>query len=1128
MNQYDRLIIGHVYEDPIGTYRAASFILDIDRGSISYRRYSIRGKHAEVRTAYLPCDEALKRFGEDITNTDAHYAYIDDRILPKETAALRPQIKEQRTNIPRAANGGLKSSSSYRPNPDHPLYHWETKLSLIFKDLIERKDKRNPNQHIPVYALEHGLPTDEITQLTNDVVRSFQKDGLDFNTPRLPWIVAASEIGLTFDGLRYWEFFTQTTKGCGATTPQRNDLRDAFEWFSDKYRGAEPPGIKREGAWAYGKGIISWPVTHSILPLRFQVQLWEALCKAFDTHRQFSELNNDPVVVANLISDEHERLSPNPERFCDFARDNYLVGELAIAFMHNDPESPSEIINNISFSRIVRHLRDNIPDFDRNRSLQMAKAQDLRVAQKGVMRRRIRTNYDTIGSEIPENIDAIIEQQLAEATREQLAEHQRSLRTELEPHISLNLSNRGWIPLLHVPEMSELLHIAINETDAIKKSQVKLAGVATPLSMNDLLGSPQTRPLIHWPTESTPLIELTGNAHMTNTIVNDFLRYEAPWSKMLFRILRSGTEAHPVTNMLLKPGETYILVSSTQISDNNLPQATVLCDSCFAYSIDLSSQTEHQQLSEIVAIYGMIIQQKIEIGPAGLFYDESADNRFDCPLGEPIVMSLKTTLPMDSITIWEAEYPQTNLVVTEFVGDNHCLFTINPDSIGISTYVIEIHQNTETEKLSFQINSRDPKELSVVALPNLYPTELKTSPLHPSLENLWESDLVLELLGTDAITATADLNLYREDENIPHTFSLLEPVRLPMSPAEWETLWETLKTSSGIRQIYDRSDRGVLSFDVGEHGYHSLDLKRSTPNWRWYLTYSETEPALELVGPDETDNTLRVYYASFEDPTNFHAKPRSHYEEPQNQLEPGIYIATWEQTKLASVVIGRQVNATGKNFLDLKNALAIPDFQVTKPENVPQIRDHIKAIRYWDEAAWDTPISNNWRQEIINALRTGLNDVILGNQWVSLESSFHNANSQAKRWSTLAQLNIFLKKASAASPLPSSDPLSGNQADQPTSDYSMNPYEILNKFDQKVTGNRHWSGINTGNYLKLVSDPSELFSMSPHELEGQIREFNENRSRVWYARLFKLYVDHLHASRHGEETLPPPGRKWEW
>ncbi|MDR2373824.1 MAG: hypothetical protein LBD77_06960 [Bifidobacteriaceae bacterium] len=120
----------------------------------------------------------------------------------------------------------------------------------------------------PVFALEHGLPTDEVEQVSSAVqacVRTGTVEAVSQGS-WLPFVVYSVEVGYKYDGLTFWPGFETLTSGW--TFSDRDLLADWFRRFHEEYGGAAP-----QGPWAAQFKKISWPITHAVLPVYLQRHL---------------------------------------------------------------------------------------------------------------------------------------------------------------------------------------------------------------------------------------------------------------------------------------------------------------------------------------------------------------------------------------------------------------------------------------------------------------------------------------------------------------------------------------------------------------------------------------------------------------------------------------------------------------------------------------------------------------------------------------------------------------------------------------------------------------------------------------------------------------------------------------
>lgn len=173
---------------------------------------------------------------------------------------------------------------------------------------------------LPVFALEHGLDVSEVSNLTNYLHGQLQNNGRP-SRDWLAWVVYGAELGYDYDGQEYWASFENRTP-LWTWRADRRLLRSWFANFHRTYRGFRP-----QGNWAKWFSIISWPVTHAILPKDLQTQLASSLYQLrFGVAARIKE---EPASIGRYIAARGEGSS----RFRNFLQQEELVGRIAVALL---------------------------------------------------------------------------------------------------------------------------------------------------------------------------------------------------------------------------------------------------------------------------------------------------------------------------------------------------------------------------------------------------------------------------------------------------------------------------------------------------------------------------------------------------------------------------------------------------------------------------------------------------------------------------------------------------------------------------------------------------------------------------------------------------------------------------
>src|SRR6266567_3161566 len=89
-----------------------------------------------------------------------------------------------------------------------PLEQWQERLERHFESLVHMR----AGSGFPIFALEHGLPEDELQEVAV-LLRSRLKSGLPVSPHWLLWVIYATERGYSYAGDEYWRSFEEQTPG---------------------------------------------------------------------------------------------------------------------------------------------------------------------------------------------------------------------------------------------------------------------------------------------------------------------------------------------------------------------------------------------------------------------------------------------------------------------------------------------------------------------------------------------------------------------------------------------------------------------------------------------------------------------------------------------------------------------------------------------------------------------------------------------------------------------------------------------------------------------------------------------------------------------------------------------------
>ena len=207
------------------------------------------------------------------------------------------------------------------------LEQWQERLERHFESLVRTRT----DSEYRIFALEHSLNDEEIEEVSS-LLCSCLKDRIPLSRYWLPWVIHASEHGYTYEGDEYWWSFEKQMPRWEAG--DRYKLRRCFIKFQEMYGGVVP-----SGRWANHFTIISWPITHAILPRYLQRQFAKTL---YDLRYRLAGLETlAPATIGQLLADNAHHAST---RFREFLQQEELTGRIVLALLDATPVGGKELI----------------------------------------------------------------------------------------------------------------------------------------------------------------------------------------------------------------------------------------------------------------------------------------------------------------------------------------------------------------------------------------------------------------------------------------------------------------------------------------------------------------------------------------------------------------------------------------------------------------------------------------------------------------------------------------------------------------------------------------------------------------------------------------------------------------
>lgn len=218
----------------------------------------------------------------------------------------------------------------------------QSQLEIRFADLAAMRRSQN----YPVYALEHGLDTEQLIEIKS--AASVELRGVGLRKEHwLVWAALASEAGYGYAGEEYWPAL-EFRGGEWRQNDFRDRLRIWFRRFHTTYGGPVP-----KGRWAAHFSIIAWPIANAILPRYLQSHFARHL---FELRYELAHRTHcDAEEMGQLLLDRYDGAS---SRFSDFLQQTELTAAIILALRDEDDGGVIPRIAPSLLRRIVGDLEE--------------------------------------------------------------------------------------------------------------------------------------------------------------------------------------------------------------------------------------------------------------------------------------------------------------------------------------------------------------------------------------------------------------------------------------------------------------------------------------------------------------------------------------------------------------------------------------------------------------------------------------------------------------------------------------------------------------------------------------------------------------------------------------------------
>ncbi len=713
------------------------------------------------------------------------------------------------------------------------LSRWQSYLNDHFKRLRARRPTGRP-----IFALEHGLAAPELDDL-DDEVRAEIAGRSPSRENSLPWIVYASELGYRYAGDEYWQTFEECTPGW-ADHGDRHWIRTAFQDFYENYGGARPSGL-----WAEHFSIICWPITHAILPRDLQRQLARILYEL--RHGFQADMFESPHLLGERIAAASWRAS---SRFQNFAQEPALVGQIAAALLFHDDLLAAELILPATLERIASDLDQE----RRTRTWLHGAKTSARLVQLHGLRRG---GSQTVGPE-----------STRDRQREQVSE------LALEPRVVLRpTSSSSWEVLLQIPDLSPLLARFPALREILTGSRCRVTGAASraPMARGKVLHGSNQVLLQEWPRPDEILIRFDHSSPEIEGLLSTscLLRPGPIW---LFRIQVDGL-AYEVRGKVVRPGASYVLMSSNGPiqADGSGSPAQIDCAGLTALRFDLPDVVSRERQEGIESL-GLALGRAVRVWPAGVpaaAWDGEGHSEWIFSHSDRLRLAIAADHSVDSLTVRVLGDEQQTLELK--MGEIGEPMFVELPLMPPGKHIVRVTARSGGAQPALEVGEltaviREPRPWAP-GVGDQSPFTVVIDPATPSLDDLWEGGVEVEVQGPEGRVVECTLSLFERGADAPYLVQKLPGMRLPVDPETWESRFDgQFRDVERVRNLYDRAQSCKIEFDAGELGIYSVGCEREFTPVRWIVQKHGSRYSLNIVDDTDRQELVEISRYGFEHP----------------------------------------------------------------------------------------------------------------------------------------------------------------------------------------------------------------------------------------------------------------------
>lgn len=847
------------------------------------------------------------------------------------------------------------------------LETWQDRIAQHFLSLADRRTGTGQ----PIFALEHDLDSDEVNELSS-MIRSRPRLEMISDRNWLLWVIYATEQGYSYSGEEYWRSFEEQTP--------RWEYRDRYRlvpWFRQFQQTYE--GVVPTGPWASHFRIITWPITHAILPRYLQHHLARAL---YHLRFRLAHLRaNDPLSVGRLLSAYAQQHTSS--RFQEFLQQEELVGRIVLSLLNSGAVQASPDRGGPIYQRTLQRI---VRDMEEVRSARTWLQETQRV--------------------VADRFVGIGRGRGPHGTSPLRPEDRETLNTTLhEIRSSLMLTHRGGVTWSVYTEITSFRAVATLRADIgvfLKRTRCRLNGADDFKPAGWTLSGRRKGVLRRWPDATKPLIQFDGTHGVIDNLVETTCRL-SPGPIWLFRVARDGT-AHEIIGRVVRPGNHYIILTTGELPSSHpeLSACTIDCHGIRSFRLLMPSDVSAYDTRWLNQL-GLQVARTIQVWPAGLpgrNWDGVGNS--DWLTTEAPCFGMMHDHPVDAYAL-RIDHGAETVVGAGEVG--HPVFVrLPPLTAGKHLLTVKARRSASLDSIVRTPAAEGFAELHVrepgVWAPGLVSHSGLTVRLDPEdadLDTFWRNEVDLSVLGPESHSVTVSVSLEGAGSRELLAERVGGPMNLPVKPRAWRSKFERFMDDPERVWAYLEAVSGRLTIDGEALGERSFQFEHSAVPLRWVLRRDHRQIIVRLIDDTGQDEEPEVQYYSMNRPL------RRMRVTPQEALTG---IAVDERQEAGGLFVAKStVRSLGRDSLLLKphsdavvvskvlprggfKSLSVnPTFSELR-EGTVTLADSLRLLTQWQDARRAGFVVNARHEQVIIGYVQAVYIKIFGQRWAKMEDAF--------------------------------------------------------------------------------------------------------------------------------------------